>query len=323
MSFSILEFDGYLLLRSKLFYAKKLSVYLQDCITIMEQQSTTIPKPFSEEKLKLLLTNNLAQLAQKNIDDFHLPYIIKDNKLCDAITGADKFLLQFITQDAQMLEMKKHTKKLSSISDEVLILGETGTGKEIIARALHGDREGRFLAVNCGGLPEQLIESELFGHIRGAFTGADITKAGILREAINGTVFLDEIGELPLHVQAKLLRVIQERKVRAVGDTKETDINCRIVCATNRHIDKMSQEGTFRKDLYARISTFEISLKPLRERVDDIGLILDSLEGGKEFAAAWTEKKFASLDTRHNVRSLQQYVKRYNVLGVLPTMVKG
>jgi transcriptional regulator with PAS, ATPase and Fis domain len=291
----------------------------------MEQQPTTnqITLQQHETKLRLLLSNHLDSLAIEQIKKFNLPFRVENGELKDALSGADRYLRHFITKDEQMLVMKKHVKSLANLDEEVLIVGETGTGKEIIARALHGDRPGRFLAVNCGGLPENLIESELFGHTANAFTGATKAEPGIMKEARDGTVFFDEIGELPLQVQAKLLRILsnqkgEPRKVRKVGGTIEEEINCRIVCATNKDIGKMSKDGTFRQDLYARISTFELRLKSLRERHGDIEEILLSLEGGKEFITAWSSNKFASLDLTLNVRSLQQVVKRFKVLGTLP-----
>ena len=200
-------------------------------------------------------------------------------------------------------------------------MGETGTGKELIARALHGEKAGEFYGINCAGLPETLVESELFGHKQGAFTGATKDKIGLMKLAANGTLFLDEVGELPLLAQAKLLRAIQERKIRKVGGDQSEDINCRIVCATNRDIRDMCDKGQFRVDLYARISTFEIFIPPLRDRLDDVPLIIKSLEGGEEFTESYFECQNAPpLDITLNVRSLQKHVERFKVLGKLPTI---
>jgi two-component system NtrC family response regulator len=155
----------------------------------------------------------------------------------------------------------------------VLVLGETGTGKELVARAIHDQSrraEMPFVAINCGALPESLIESELFGHRRGAFTGADEHRVGLFEVASGGTIFLDEIGELPKAMQAKLLRVLESGEIRRVGDNESFTVDVRVVCATHRDLEEMVSEGEFREDLMFRINTFEIRLPPLRERIDDI-----------------------------------------------------
>lgn len=160
----------------------------------------------------------------------------------------------------------------------VLIMGESGTGKELIAKILH-DRSSRskapFIAINCSAIPHDLLESELFGHARGAFTGAHIRKKGLLHEADGGTVFLDEIGDLPLPLQAKLLRVLQEKRLRPVGDTQEIPVDFRVVSATNIHLQKAIKEKLFREDLYFRLSVVPLSVPPLRERLGDIPLLAD------------------------------------------------
>ncbi|MCC6953063.1 MAG: sigma-54-dependent Fis family transcriptional regulator, partial [Deltaproteobacteria bacterium] len=159
----------------------------------------------------------------------------------------------------------------------VLITGESGTGKEIIARTIHdrGPRKGRpFVALNCGAIPENLIESELFGHKKGSFTGAVNDSPGLFRQAHTGTIFLDEVGELPLPMQTKLLRVLQERKVRSVGDVHDIAIDVRIVAATNRDLKKEIARGGFREDLYYRLNVVHIIVPPLRDRREDIPLFV-------------------------------------------------
>jgi DNA-binding NtrC family response regulator len=161
-----------------------------------------------------------------------------------------------------------------------LILGETGTGKEVLARAIHRGgprREAPFVPVNCSALPEHLVESELFGHERGAFTDAHAAKPGLFEVADSGTLFLDEIGDLPLAVQAKLLRVLDDRVIRRVGGTKSRTVDVRILAATNEHLQRRVQEGTFREDLYFRLSTIVFSLPPLRSRGQDVLLIARAL----------------------------------------------
>ena len=161
-------------------------------------------------------------------------------------------------------------------STTVLIHGETGTGKELFARGIHYSSPNApepFVAINCSAIPEHLLESELFGHEKGSFSGADSQKRGLLEFAGNGTVFLDEIGDLPTNLQPKLLRVLEERQVRRVGGLKEIDISCRIVAASHRDLQKSVEEGHFRADLYYRLSVFTIELPPLRQRTGDVEVL--------------------------------------------------
>ena len=188
--------------------------------------------------------------------------------------GTEFWLSRFITRSSSMMTMKDNVRKLAPLSDVVLIQGDSGTGKELIARALHGERKGKFIPVNCAGFPEQLIESELFGHAKGAFTGADKDKQGLLAEAKDGTLFLDEIGDLSFVLQAKLLRAIQENKIRRVGDNNEQPITCRFVCATHHKLVDLVKANKFRDDLYWRISTFTLEIRPLKSRPDDIEPII-------------------------------------------------
>ena len=164
-------------------------------------------------------------------------------------------------------------KRVSSSSANVIIFGESGSGKEVIARAVHelGNRKhAPFIALNCSAIPENLLESELFGHAKGAFTGAVGSKIGLFEEANKGTLFLDEIGDLELSLQAKLLRVLQERKIKRIGENIQRDISCRIICATHKDLKKEVKEGRFREDLYFRLNVIPIQMPPLRERKDDI-----------------------------------------------------
>ena len=180
----------------------------------------------------------------------------------------------FVTSgDTRMNELRTLVKRIAGSELNILLLGETGVGKEVFARTIHQDSKrssGPFVAVNCGALPGELIESELFGHKKGSFTGAIQDKTGLLESARGGTVFLDEIGELPLPVQVALLRVLQEREVRRVGDTGYRPIDVRFVCATNRDLEVEIEQGSFRQDLYFRINGFSVIIPPLRERVAEI-----------------------------------------------------
>jgi DNA-binding NtrC family response regulator len=181
-----------------------------------------------------------------------------------------------IGQSEKMQEVSRLIAKVAPTNSTVLILGETGTGKELVARAVH-DRSLRadmsFVPVNCGALPENLIESELFGHRKGAFTGADENRNGLIELADGGTMFLDEIGELPKSLQSKLLRFLESGEIRRVGDNESFTCDVRVVLATNRHLDEMVAAGEFREDLWYRINTFEIQLPPLREHIEDVPLL--------------------------------------------------
>jgi two-component system NtrC family response regulator len=187
---------------------------------------------------------------------------------------------QLVGKSAGIERVRTLISKVAHTHSTVLILGETGTGKELVARAVH-DESSRaaepFVAINCGALPETLIESELFGHRKGAFTGADEHREGLFEVANGGTIFLDEIGELPKSMQAKLLRVLESREIRRVGENKATTVDVRVVCATHRDLPEMVAAGDFREDLMYRINTFEIFLPPLRDRLDDIPELAEHL----------------------------------------------
>lgn len=177
---------------------------------------------------------------------------------------------------AAMQRVRKLIDRIAPTDSAVLILGETGTGKEMVARRIHEQSErstAPFVAVNCGALPEHLVESEFFGHRKGAFTGADTNRTGLFEVADGGTLFLDELGELDKSMQVKLLRFLESGEVRRVGENDPFHVDVRIVCATNRDLQEMVAEGSFREDLFFRVNTFEIYLPPLRERLDDIPVL--------------------------------------------------
>ncbi|MCA9082121.1 MAG: sigma-54-dependent Fis family transcriptional regulator, partial [Planctomycetaceae bacterium] len=175
-----------------------------------------------------------------------------------------------------MVRVRTLVERIAPTDSSVLILGETGTGKELVARSIHEHSKRAdmpFVAVNCGALPENLVESELFGHKKGAFTGADAPRKGLIEVAHGGTLFLDELGELDKSMQVKLLRFLESGEIRPVGENETRHVNVRVVCATNRLLADMVEEGGFREDLFFRVNTFEIRLPPLRERKDDIPAI--------------------------------------------------
>ena len=183
---------------------------------------------------------------------------------------------EMVAKSKAMESVFKLAEKAAQYKTTVLICGDSGTGKELIARGIHfaGPRAKKSLVpINCGGIPENLLESELFGYKKGAFTGADKNRGGLFKEADGGTIFLDEIGELPLSLQVKLLRVLQENEIRAVGDSKTEKIDVRVIVATAKHLDEEVRKGSFREDLFFRLNVFPIKLPPLRSRPEDIPLL--------------------------------------------------
>ncbi|MBC9250422.1 sigma-54-dependent Fis family transcriptional regulator [Pseudomonas alcaligenes] len=229
-------------------------------------------------------------------------------------------------------QVRQMMQQVADTEASVLILGESGTGKEVVARNLHYHskrREAPFVPVNCGAIPAELLESELFGHEKGAFTGAITSRAGRFELANGGTLFLDEIGDMPLPMQVKLLRVLQERTFERVGSNKTQSVDVRIIAATHKNLEKMIEEGTFREDLYYRLNVFPIEMAPLRERVEDIPLLLNELISRMEFekrgSIRFNSAAIMSLcrhDWPGNVRELANLVERmaimhpYGVIGV-------
>ena len=232
-----------------------------------------------------------------------------------------------VGRSSAMLDVFRLVETVCRTNSTILITGESGTGKELVAQAIHTlslRREHPFVAVNCGALPEALLESELFGHMRGAFTGADANKKGLIEVADKGTIFLDEIGEMSATMQVKLLRVLQERKYRRVGGTEEISANIRVIAATNRDLAAMVGDGGFREDLFYRLNVIPIRLPALRERTDDVPLIADHFlakytrEMGKPitgFSPAALER-LKTYPWPGNVRELENVIERAVALEV-------
>jgi len=228
-----------------------------------------------------------------------------------------------------MREMFAVLEKVAGSDLTVLIEGETGTGKELAAEALHeaSNRPGPFVTLNCGAIPRELIESELMGHVKGAFTGAVSDRPGAFVSADGGTLLLDEVGELPLDMQAKLLRVLERREVKPVGSDQNLPVDVRVVAATNRHLSNDAEEGTFRRDLYFRLAVVVVRIPPLRTRLDDLELLVDHIQGelnrrrvvtGQEALDPIGDTAMAMLkryDFPGNVRELRNIVERWSVLG--------
>ncbi len=236
-------------------------------VAIREGAYDYLEKPVQPEQLSQIVRKSLE--ARKLVADLTF-----SNPILDDDIDSD-----FVGQTKKMREVFSLIYKLCKIDTTVLIRGENGTGKELVARAIHfnsSKKDGAFVAINCGALPETLIESELFGHEKGAFTGASDRKIGKFQLANNGTLFLDEIGELKPEMQVKLLRVLQEKKFTPIGSPREMKTSARIIAATNRNLEKMMEDGLFREDLFYRLNVMPIFLPPLRERLEDLPELVQS-----------------------------------------------
>lgn len=269
-----------------------------------------IQKPFKVDEIRVVVERGLAsrRLVYENL------------RLKQQVTKRYSFH-NLIGRSAAMQKIFNVIERVADTRTNVLITGESGTGKELIAKAIHHNsrrKTQRMVTVNCGAIPENLIESELFGHVKGAFTGATSHKKGMFQAADGGTLFLDEIGELPMHLQVKLLRALQERFIRPVGSNHEVAVDVRVIAATNQNLESAIAEGRMREDLYYRLKVIEIQLPPLRERVEDIPPI------ARHFLARYASEMGRSIEDfdpaalevllRHrfsgNVRELENVIER-------------
>jgi DNA-binding NtrC family response regulator len=252
---------------------------------------------------------------------FQLVDLRHENESLKRTLAGDSETFGMIGRSPQMHQIFETIRTAAPSDASVLIEGESGTGKELIATAFHAQSQraaGPFIRINCAAIPHELIESELFGYKKGAFTGADRDKRGLIEAANQGTLLLDEIAEMPAHLQTKLLRVLQERKLRRLGDEHEIDVNFRLVSATNRNTQALLDEGQLRKDLYFRISTIKIKVPPLRERLDDVPLIAGRFlkrfneQYGKTIRdlAPDTVMRLVSYDWPGNIRQLESVIER-------------
>jgi two-component system NtrC family response regulator len=267
-----------------------------------------ITKPFNREEFKLVVAR---ALRSSRLED-------ENRRLRGELENRFRPEAAILGESAATRRVRDEIRRLAPSDATVLVTGESGTGKELVARALHFGahrRSGPFIAVNCGAIPRELLESELFGHARGAFTGAVRDKLGKFEQACGGTLFLDEIGELPLDLQVKLLRALQEREIERVGEGKPRRIDARIIAATNRDLQAMVSGGRFREDLYYRIAVIPLDLPPLRDRRDDIPLLVQhflrklapdaSVEMAPDALAALTRARW-----RGNIRQLMNVCER-------------
>jgi len=269
-----------------------------------------ITKPFKIDEIKLVIKKSL----DKNV-------LEKENTRLKKELDTKYGFENFIGSSNSIQQIFSLINRVSELNVNVLISGESGTGKELVARAVHysGSRkDGPFIPVNCGAIPETLIESEFFGHAKGAFTGATRDKKGLFEEANGGTIFLDEIGDLPIHLQVKLLRVLEEKKVRPLGKTESVSIDVRIISATNKNLEQEIMDNKFREDLFYRLNVIKVAMPPLRERKDDIPML--ALHFLHKFATEMDKKitgisneALEELEKYHypgNIRELENIIAR-------------
>ena len=274
-----------------------------------------VTKPFKLDELRLTIAN---ALERKRLQE--------ENRELKRQLRREHGFEGFIGKSPRILEVFETIRKTADSGSTVMITGESGTGKELVARAVHLEsarRSGPFVSVNCGAIPETLMESELFGHVKGAFTGAVASTEGLFAAAGGGTLFLDEITEIPHSVQVKLLRATQEREVRRVGDTRDVKVDVRLIAASNRDLSKAMADGVLREDLYYRLNVIPIHMPPLRERLDDIPLLVSHFiaritkDVGKSVKGI-SPDALAILERYHwpgNIRELENVVERAIVLG--------
>ncbi len=269
-----------------------------------------ITKPFQVDEVQLIVKKALERQR-----------LTSENMLLKREMASQSSFARIIGQSEAMQKVFDIVRKVADAKSNVLICGESGTGKELVARAIHYNSTRShhpFVTVNCSALPETLLESELFGHMKGSFTGAMANKVGLFEAAQGGSLFLDEIGETTLATQVKLLRVIQEREIRRVGGTQDMKVDVRIIAATNRDLEKAVAEGVFREDLYYRLDVIPIRLPPLRERTGDIPLLAKhfleelSRESGKPLPQLTPEamRLLQGYEWRGNVRELENVIER-------------
>ena len=271
-----------------------------------------ITKPFKNDEIRLVIRK---ALERKQLQ--------LENRQLKQQLGERFSFKRLIGNSPAMMELVALLERIAPSQVNVMITGESGTGKELVAKALHLNSERKnspFVPINCGAIPENLLESELFGHEKGAFTGADKRKEGLFESAENGTLFLDEIGELPMGMQVKLLRVLQEREFRRVGGTQNIPLNIRLIAATNQDLTEMVRLGSFREDLFYRLNVVAIELPPLRARRDDIPLLINSFYQQRTGKNEYHIDKqvmplLLSYNWPGNVRELENLVERSLVLG--------
>lgn len=259
----------------------------------------------------------LPELEKRCRLAFERAQLQKENRQLKAVIERSRPKVRMIGDSPQMQQVHRLIERAGPTDKAILIQGESGTGKELVARglqesSLRADRP--FVTINCAALPEQLVESELFGHEKGSFTGATSTKPGLFEVADGGTIFIDEIGEMPLGLQPKLLRVLEDGSLRRVGSHKERRVNVRLIAATNRNLADLAAAGNFREDLYYRINVLTIELTPLRERRGDIELLINHFLGHNWTVSPDTREAMLRYDWPGNVRQLINVIERAMIL---------
>lgn len=269
-------------------------------------------KPFKNDEIRLVIRNALNHRELKK-ENYRLRQELDSRFSFDRLIGRSR----------PMQDLYRMIEKVAKSNATILISGESGTGKELVARAIHHNSAGvtaSFVPINCGAIPENLLESELFGHEKGSFTGAVCAKQGLFEIAENGTIFLDEIGELPASMQVKLLRVLQEKQIRRVGGTADININVRILAATNRDLEQAVADGEFRQDLFYRLNVIRLHLPPLWQRREDIPLLIKSLcanlAPGRDikFSTALM-RRLLDYDWPGNIRELENVIEHCLIFG--------
>ncbi len=314
--------DGLMLLSRIHEHSKDTSVIMmtaygtiEDAVTAMKKGAYEfITKPFNNDEVLAIVSNAVERKR-----------LLDRNRLLSKELEQRNQLEGLVGNSRPMQELYNLIEKVAPTDSTVLILGESGTGKELVARAIHNQsqrKDENYVAVNCGALPRELIESELFGHEKGSFSGAHQRKIGLIESADGGSIFLDEIGDLPLELQVKILRVLEQKEIRRIGSVNAKQVDVRIIAATNRDLNKDIEKGTFREDLYYRLSIMDIRLPPLRERKEDIPLLVD------HFIARFNQKMNRSVEGfepealrilmeaswNGNVRQLENMIQRCMIM---------
>ncbi len=281
-----------------------------------------VAKPFKVDEIEIALQRGVSQKRLSGMEQIHrervqVPYYGLDH---------------FVGKSTAMENVRRMIQTVANVDTTVLIMGESGTGKELVADAIHllsPRREHPFIAVNCGAISNALLESELFGHVKGAFTGAEAEKKGLFESADKGTLFLDEVGEIPQQMQVQLLRAIEQQEIKKVGSARTTQVNVRIIASTNRDLQKAVEDGLFRPDLYYRLNIFPIPIPPLRERREDILTLVEhfldlhstQLRRPRFRIPSWVAEKLLSYHWPGNVRELENMVERAVLLGTPEVLV--
>jgi two-component system response regulator PilR (NtrC family) len=310
--------DGLATLRAIKRANESVSVVIMTAYATAETAVHALKEGAYDYIIKPFKVDELRHLCRKSLDERRLR---GENVRLRHELEVRYYFGNLIGKSSQMREIFSTIERLGDSKATVLVTGESGTGKELAAKAIHFNsnrKGGPFVTVNCGAIPQELMESELFGHVKGAFTGAMSAKQGLFEVADGGTLFLDEVSELPLHLQVKLLRVLEDPEVRPVGGVKPVRVDVRIVAATNRDLAEAMARGTFRQDLYYRLNVILLHLPPLRERREDIPLLVDHFlrefaEGSGAPARVVSPEALAALESYAwpgNVRELENVIER-------------